>query len=451
MEQTVTIKIKGWTERQREIIQEIIDTPSSQTKYFVIRASRKAGKSWMLIRGIFYFAIKYPGSELGFISASWRFTQNFFRDLITLIPPQLIKKSRIGETIELKNGSIIDFYTANSDVLPVSRTFDYLFCDEFALYKKDVWTYLRPTVIAKKEAKVIIASTPRGRNSFFDLCQDGINHRGRTKEYRMSYKDNPNIDLQDVEDARLSTSKQLFDQEYNAEFTDGISGVFGDFKNVLSVHKWQEPKHGEEYVYGVDVAGAGEDSTILTIINQQGKVVFIYECESKDLVEQGEELFPLITKYKAKGYVEKTGIGQGLADILKKKGLKVKYWNTTNQNKQELVTQLIININKGEIQLPDAYLCPKLENQMSTFIGKRTPSGLISYSAERDLHDDYVFSLMFANHARKTLSSGLQIHQPDDIMDDFENDENMVHQGYLNMISPIARRKTTWADSLKYD
>jgi hypothetical protein len=251
-----------------------------------------------------------------------------------------------------------------------------------------------------------------------------------------------------VEEDRLSFPKQLFEQEYEAKFTEGVSGVFGDFKKLLVINEWSEPTFDGVYFHGIDVAGVGEDSTVLTIMNQAGKVQLIYECESPDLVEQANEIEPLLKKFNnCVGYTEKNGIGQGLADILKARGCKTTYWNTSNQSKQNLVTETIVNINKNELKLPTDKLCPRLENEMSTFVGKRTSTGLITYAAEKGLHDDYVFSLLFANRARKKLGSGLQIHEPDDEAELIENNMAEYPQSLLEMKHKMA----SWADSLRYD
>lgn len=446
---TVKVSIKGFNPRQKEITLDIINTPSSIVKFFVVRASRKSGKSWMLLRLMLYFSLVKDNMTIAFASASWDFTKKFYDEFMKITDKSLISHTNKNESVYFKNGSVIYFYSAGSSILPVGLTVDYLFCDEFALYRKEVWDYLRPIVIAKKEAKVIVASTPRGHNSFYQMCQLGIENKGRHRHYRMHYTDNPKIDLQQIEDDRLSMPKMLFDQEYEAEFTDGQSGVFGDFRKILTINAWTNPIINNVYFYGLDVAGVGDDKTILTILDQQGKVNLIYECESGDMVIQGDELEPLIRKYNAIGYCEKNGIGQGLADILRAKKLNVKYFNTSNESKQKIVTALITNINKNEIQLPTAILCPQLENEMSTFSSKRTSTGLISYAAEKGLHDDYVFSLMFANYARLRLGSGLQVFNPEE-EDEFAEALTPVEMPRTLTMMEMKAAMSTWSDNLKY-
>lgn len=446
-ERTLKIKLKGFTPKQREIATDIINEDPDKTKYYVIRASRKSGKSWLLERLCVFFPFKYPGSQIGFISASWHFTTDFYRDLIKIIPKTLIKKTNINASIEFVNGSIIDFYSAASNILPVNRTFSFLFADEHALYRKDVWDYLRPTILASKNAKVIIASTPRGKNTFYNMCMDGIEGRNRTKQYRMSYLDNPNIDLKQVEDDRASMPIQLFNQEYMCEFTDAISSIFGDFKSLLTINAWQDPDIAKnKYFGGLDISGVGGDKTVLTIIDVNGNICYIYEVISTDIVDQAKELEPIIKKYNAICVGEKNGIGQGLIDVLKSMYVNISYFDTTPQSKQALVTNTILNINNKTVNMPSVDLCPKLENEMSCYSGKRTHTGHIRYEGEAGVHDDYVMSLMFALESkRKNMSVNYVYDSTDDIFEISDSNNFANHSSFAE------RHNLTWADDIKYD
>lgn len=447
-ERVIKISLKGFNPKQREIAYDIINTSTDIAKFFAIRASRKAGKTWMLARLIFYFCIKQANIEIGFLTASDKFKRDFYMDLMKIIPKQTIEKTNINELIIFKNGSILYLYSAGSTVIPVNKTYNYLICDEFALFKKDVWTYIKPTVLANKLGKVIVASTPRGKNHFYDMCMLGIENKERHRHYRMHYTDNPNIDLLQVENDRLSTPTPLFLQEYEAEFTDAISGVFGHFKNLLVINEWEEFKTGIQYFFGLDIAGTGADKTVLTIMDQYGNIVYIYECINEDFVKQANEISPIIKKYNAVGYGEKTGLGQGLIDIIRSHGCNITYWNSDNTSKQRLVTNLILNINKETIKLPTANLCPKLENEMSCYSGKRTSSGLIKYEGDDGVHDDYVMSLMLANEARRMfLDNNSIIYDTETII----NDINIELKNRVITPAILKQAQTSWVDSLKYD
>ncbi len=75
-------------------------------------------------------------------------------------------------------GSTIQFFSAERYDNIRGFTFDYLVCDEFAFMDEKAWTeVLRATVLVKGK-KVLLISTPKGKNHFYQMHQlDGINNQ----------------------------------------------------------------------------------------------------------------------------------------------------------------------------------------------------------------------------------------------------------------------------------
>ena len=156
----------------------------------------------------------------------------------------------------------------------------------------------------------------------------------------MIYSDNPYYDLNDVQEARKTFTEYAFRQEYHAEFIFGSSTVFGEFLQCQTVDKWLYcDVKTNKYYFGLDISGAGDDKTVLTIINEDGVVVEILEVKSTNVLEQLQEIINALSKYpKIKGYGEKNGLGDSLCDLLLDKGIDLTKWITTNDSKQELIS-----------------------------------------------------------------------------------------------------------------
>jgi hypothetical protein len=450
MEQIVKVKLKGFSEKQKEIARQIINIPTDQVKYHVIRASRKSGKTWLLARLALYSLIKNPGSDLGFMSASWNITQSFYRDFIKLIPEQLLSKANQGTRIELNNGSSIDFYSANSSIIPVNRSFNELYLDEFALYRSMVWEYMRPTIIAKPNAKVIVASTPRQKNAFFDMCMLGMNNEARHKEYRMHWTDNKLIKQEDIDDARKTMPDSIFRSEYLGEFVFGQSSVFGEFVKYQVLKSWQDPVLDKKYWGAIDWSGSGEDSTILTIINEIGDVVYMYECINTNIPEQIEELVPIIKRYNdVLIYSECNGLGLGATEMLQLRcNNVVKFW-MSNESKNDIVSRFKINLDKGLLKLPSIDLYPKLDSEMCTYVVTRTNTGKLTYKHEKGFHDDTIDSLLMANYSKhKMFESGISVY---DNTDDIQEMELVKDLEYMPTMVELQLKNKVWSEDLKYD
>lgn len=200
------VNIEGLFDKQYEIFQDIVNTPASQTKYHVLRASRQSGKSFLLVMLSIYFSLNKEKKMVSFINASHRQNRKVYADFLEMIPKEIILKTSNNDGdryITFINNSTVQFYTAKNYDSIVGSTFDYMCLDEFAIWPLQAWDFIQPTVAAKKNAKVILASTPRGKNSFYNLCVRGQSTTDHfVKEHRMFYGDNPYYDLREVEEAK---------------------------------------------------------------------------------------------------------------------------------------------------------------------------------------------------------------------------------------------------------
>jgi|GEM_PF-1313258 len=411
----IKIKLTSLQPKQRELMTSILSTPASRTKYHVIRASRQSGKTFLLERLALVLAFQRGDSEGAFIMATNAQCRKVFRSMKKWLPKSVVTNTNntdAARSIEFENGTMLSFYSSGSYDSVAGNSFDFMICDEFGLWNVNAWGIIRPTLAAKPNAKVTLASTPRGKNDFYKMCKEGQDDCDPfVKEYRMSYKDNKHYDEREVTKARKSMSDELFMQEYMAEFIDGISNVFGEFSSIQTVHKYVPIVLGHKYVFGIDVSGEGEDKTVLTIIDTTTKkVVLVYTVEAKDPTEQLKELFNVLNKYgkNIKGYVEDNGLGVTFFSDLKAKGIKAYRWHTTQDKKQELISETVMSISDGSIGIPTGKLCPELEDEMVCFMGTRSKTGKMSYHHPTGGHDDYVDSLMMAVYAIKHLKGSIR-------------------------------------------
>lgn len=442
-EKTLKIRFTGFSPRQREIALSWKDS-TEEEYYHILLASRKSGKTFLMSRLLAFTALKNSNSLIGFFTYSARMKTSFYNLLIKCIPEQITVKSS-EDTIILKNGTIIYLYSASSPHTPVNESFNFIFADEFALWRKNVWDYLTPTLIATN-GKAFISSTPRGKNAFYDLVKAGENKDPHTVLYKMKWTDNLKPDgtlrikPERIEAERAKMHPKLFLQEYDCQFVDAISDIFGDFSNCLTVDKWDlTPKVNLNYFAAIDVAGAGSDETVLTIIDQNGKVCFILALDDKNLVIQASKIEPYLKMFNCPTYVEKNGIGQGLLDILTSKGCNCIAFNTTSNNKKEMVDNLAVRINKGEIQLPTRELCYELSQELSAFHGK--VDGKKTTYEGYDEHDDYVMSLLIANWARRNIQ--VDIRFTSQKVNDSEVLDTWLQKAFLDA-------KPKWYDKIDY-
>lgn len=119
------------------------------------------------------------------------------------------------------NGCKGVYRTATIDALQ-GLTIDVLFVDEFAYIPnrkiRDFWVNAYPTVSSMKNSKIIIASTPNGKNLYFELWQDAINRKNFFVPFRVDWWQVPGHDDQWAAQERANIGEEGFAQQYGLSF-----------------------------------------------------------------------------------------------------------------------------------------------------------------------------------------------------------------------------------------
>jgi len=408
---------KGLTTKQQSILKSIRLTPA---KYTVINASRQAGKSVLLSHTAVLLSFEKKNLLGGCITPSHTQSRNLYKKIISKVPAQLIlskTNSDADRKIVFINNSTLQFLSSKYANNIRSFSFDFLILDEFSYINESAYNEaISPTIAAKKQAKVIAASTPCGYNLFEKWCANGMDEKNNRYNYHyFHYLDNPYYDIEEINFKKKELPLQIFQQEYEARFIKGSSTVFGDFSKHQVINEFKLYNPLVQYYFGIDWSGSGTDDTVLYIIDNFGRTVLIEEFHQDLLIDKAKAISKKINQYKAIGYSETNGLGQGATEIVQENTEHTHRFIMTNESKQELVKELLLELNNDNIKLPTLDLCPKLDNQMSTFQVSRTSTGKLKYSHINNMHDDYVDALLIANYARINLTNNtIDVYSPDE-------------------------------------
>lgn len=290
------------------------------------------------------------------------------------------------------------FYSAEAYDTIRGETFDALICDEFAFFKPAAWDEVLKATVLVKGKKVLIMSTPKGKNQFykvFNLSNDNPQYKSF---FGTSY-DNPFIDPQEIEDARRSLPEHIFKQEYLAEFLDDGSSVFRNIDQCI--RGAEESRH---LFAGIDL-GRADDWTVLTIVNDQDEEIYSERWRHMEWSSIIRNIVNVLNKYKPKTLVEANGaqdaIFEQIRDSVNYAKQSIKPFVTTSKSKQAIVEDLIVGFENQEVSIlgHDWQV-----NELKTFTYEyNVKTRAIKYSAPVGLHDDYVMSRAITRHAKKTM------------------------------------------------
>jgi hypothetical protein len=348
-----------------------------------------------------YWALNNENVKIAWVSPVYRQSKKVFRETIKGFRkrPEIFKQINNSDLmLEFRTGSSITFFSATQYDNIRGETFDFLICDEFAFMDGRAWDeVLRATVLVKGR-KVLLISTPNGKNKFYHLHQfDGVNNN--YKSFTMTSYDNPMILSSEIDDAKATLPDHVFRQEYLAEFIDGGSGMFSD----LQVK--QNAERTNRMYAGLDIARA-DDYTALAIYNEFGEMVFIGRWNHDTWNNIVAKVVALINEYNCHTYVEVNGVGDPIFEQVKNQvedSNLIQPWVTTNRSKQEIIEQLVVANQRKEVTFTnDEWLHKELG--LYTYI-YNPKSKNVSYGAPQGFHDDGVMCSAIGYNAYKKLKA----------------------------------------------
>lgn len=394
-------KYIGFTpfEAQQKIIDAIL---SSDKMYHVFKVGRRFGKTLMAQNLALYWTINNNDTSLLWLSPTHSQAKKVMTELFKALKGSDLVKTfnQTDRAIEFTNGSSIWFSGVDKGDSIRGSGYNFAIADEQAHWKKGTFeTIVRPLLLVGGK-KCLIISTPKGRNDFHKLYNLGLDPTTNYQSYSASIYESPLINVQEIEDAKVTVPDFIFKQEYEAEFLDDDFAVFKSLDNVFTVNKFEEPIYGEKYYAGLDLANR-VDFTSLVILDAKGKCVHIYRDQHKTWPLLIESINAVLTKYKPLLVCEVNNIGDVVYDMLKLRYKNMQPFVTNPTSKSNIVEELIVRVANAQVSLPSSALYPMFRSEFEMFGYKYNPNTRhVKYAAEEG-HDDIVMSTALAVEAMK--------------------------------------------------
>jgi hypothetical protein len=282
---------------QNRIVRGILSSPC---RYNIVNAPRQFGKSVMVMQLALNFAINNPNTLTLYTAPVHAQSKKVYKQILNAIIKSGIVKSHNAsdQIIELINGSKVQFTGVEKYDNLRGLTVQYMICDEFSFYKREAWTEsLRPMLLVSGR-KVIIISTPKGKqNLFYEMAVKGMSEDFPNYQYFLGdYLENPFYDRAEIIDARNTLPEYIFQQEYLAKFLSTSGDLFKNIDNCSTIDKWGAK--GNRFFAGLDL-GRQDDYTVLTIINEKNEVVEVYRDRQKSWAIIINNVIQIVKKYNA--------------------------------------------------------------------------------------------------------------------------------------------------------
>jgi hypothetical protein len=286
--------------------------------------------------------------------------------------------------------------TADNPVSLLGEGLDWLIVDEAARLRPDIWQSHLTQRLLDKNGWALLISTPKGKGYFHGLYVRGQGHDPHFQSWNWPSWTNPYLDRTLIEAERKRLPIRVFSQEYGAEFTEGSGAVFRNVRECATGEFSDYRRHDITYYGGVDLAKI-EDFTVVTIIDEQGKVVHFDRFHRVDWNVQVERILAASDRYfGATMMVDSTGYGEPIYEALCGAGCSARAYTLTQKSKNDLINQLAILLERKMLVLPKPEIAPVLIEELEAFEYSVTDQGNVRSSAPSGHHDDCVISLALA-------------------------------------------------------
>lgn len=414
------MKFIGFTpySHQRAVINEVKDAKGTG-KVVCVKSSRQKGKSFMIANLLLYFSLNYVKSHNFCVSPTLKQAKAIYKTIIDAIEgtPALKSSNATDLSIRMCNGATIDFKSAEQRAALRGYTADFLCIDECCFIPDDIFYLILPWVDARK-APIVMTSTPFVKDGFFWRYYNyGLNKEKNTvtvdwSDERFKEDIEKILPPEKLEEYRSILPSKQFRSEYLGEWLDDDGCVFTNFRNCI-VPATIAPT--DKLWVGIDWANQSDnDDTAISIINQDGKQVLLRYWNDLTPLGQIDTIYDILQPLEKQIVLiqpELNSIGSPYTDLLKNRlqtstRSRVKGFTTTNASKNEIVTNLQVAFENGEIGILDD---DKQLRELGVYSAEYNPATKnVSYNAPQGLHDDICIALMLSYDAfrsRKKLGN----------------------------------------------
>lgn len=424
----------GWEPHptQREWL--LADAPTK-----VASCGRRWGKTEAAAVDAATFAITHPGCTQIIVAPTYDQSRLIFSTVERLalnsrMTRPISKVTRTPYPRLTIGSSLIMARTADEDGRNLrGNSADRIIIDEAAYVRDSVVTEVIAPMLADRNGRLVMISTPFGRNHFYRAFLRGVESaRSRAESrgvasYTFPSVANPHISREYIEAQRREISPRQFSVEYEAQFIDDANCVFPmedieaatDDRLSSVLRQAQDAQQAgrcndeSEYVVaGIDWARYSDYTAVVAMaVGESGcRLIGIDRFNRIGWDAQISRVAEFLRSHRVNAALaDSTSIGDPLLEQLRARlwdqstEISVEGYGFTNASKRELIDYLALKFAHRAIRIPRD---EQLIKELQYFEYELTESGNVRLNGHAGVNDDLVIALALACRQSRGLGFG---------------------------------------------
>lgn len=385
----------------------------SDARFRVMNCGRRWGKTVLAAR-IFVGHARKPGQMLWWVAPTYRVVKRGYAEVLKQLPDGVLAHSPPPDTnfdagrpvvLRFKNGTKMEFYSAERPEGMLGAAVDYCIMDEAAIMPSRIWNQIVSPTLIDHMGGALMISTPRGRNWFYDVWLKGQDpDQPDYASWTFTTQDNPTLPEGEADRMAADMPRMEADQEIYAKWLAAGSSVF--WFDSSAVEKIPVLESGlvqgrtqiaGPVFLGVDLARTNDFTVLYGTLERDRRNVFFERWNGVQWAEQRRRIKRAVRTLMRAGaehvtlMVDEGNAGSVIVEDLEEAGFDVVGVNFTTQ-KGPMVRLLANDLERGRAFILDQGL-----TEFENYVTNVTPSGRIQYSAPEGQHDDVVSAKMLSH------------------------------------------------------
>lgn len=412
------------TKKQSEIVASIV---LGRTRRVVVSCMTRYGKTFVVAMAILLFAKLYEGKKIILVApteaqahilrnyvADFIVSSNEFRSFVDLEASGIdrIKREVSRKRITFANGCVLQVLSAEgTGNRLMGFGADLLIVDESCLIKPEVYRTKIMRMLGDSSDSVLVdIGNPWDRDSvmFSHWVDDGF-YKVHV-DYKVALREG-RVDKVFLEEQKKILSDNEFKVLYEAEFPMSSEDALIKWEWIQKALVDKNPVSGDRVLFGLDVAEAGNDLSVLTRIENKESLFVVSSIDfwrKEDTMATSDLARDIIVSGGRvdKVFVDAIGVGKGVSDDLRKKGLPVtpvKVGSSPDKEKERFLNQkaqfywkLRVLFEEGKVKLVKGPNRQRLVDELLKMKYELTTNGKIRILDPELKSPDFADSLMLA-------------------------------------------------------